>query len=102
MMPNMTSMLEEMIFIKQAWEPPSKEELKQLAKDVAGVGIGLGAGAGAGYAIRKKLLPKALPHLGPKTTTGLITGTGALVGLLGSQLYQQHQKRLDDAKQRNS
>ena len=83
---------------KGAWKPPSKDELKTLGKDVGAWGLGLGVGTGAGYAIRKKLLPKALPHLGPKVTTGLLLGGSALTGLLGAEAYRRHQKRMDDSR----
>lgn len=99
MIPSMKAMANELVLIKQAaWQPPSKEELKTLAKNVGAWGVGLGIGSAGGYALRKKVLPHLTPHLGPKATTALLYGGGALAGLLTSEAFRRHLKRLHDAK----
>lgn len=99
---SMAAMMEEIVLIKQAaWKPPSKEELKTLAKDVGMKGLGVGIGMGGGYAVRKKLLPKLLKHVGPKSATALLYGGGALTGLLMSELYKRHAQRMDESRTSN-
>ena len=82
MMPSMTAFADEMV--KIAWERPTSDELKHLAKSVGVYGAGLGVGGGLGYAARKKLMPKLLKHMGPKQVTALTVGTGAMGGLLSA------------------
>jgi len=96
------SMLNELELIKTAeWEPPSKEEIKALLKDVGIWGTGLGIGTGLGYAVRKKLLPHLLKDVGPKASTALGLGAGALAGLTAGEFWRRHQKRMNAAEQRN-
>lgn len=88
MMPNIDSMVDELVLIKVAeedqrrpWKFPSKAEWGQVGKNLAVYGGGIAAGTGLGYALRHKVLPKLLPHMGPKALTGIGYGGGALMSL---------------------
>ena len=61
MTPRMTSFTDELV--KIAWEAPTSDELKDLARNVAVYGGGLAVGGGLGYAAREKVLPFLLQHI---------------------------------------
>jgi len=87
--------------VKLAAKDLSKDELRQLAKNVGAFGLGAGLGGGAGYAVRRKLLPKMLPHLGPGAQTAVGVGGGVLTGLLSAAALKHHLRSLDESGQRN-
>ena len=102
MTPSITAFVDELYLIKIGERKPlAKEEWKQLAKNVGAMGIGSFIGGGSGYAARKKLLPKLLPYLGPKSRTAVGVGGGALVGLLSAGAIKHHLRTLDDSGKRN-
>jgi hypothetical protein len=80
----------------------SKDELKQLAKNVGAFGVGAGLGGGAGYLVRQKLLPKILPELTPKARTAIGVGGGVLTGLLSAGALKHHMRLLDESGKRNN
>ena len=82
---------------------PSKEEVKQLAKNVGVYGLGMGAGVPLGWATKKYILPKTFPHMGPKATAAAAYGGSALLGILGAGVGKKFWESMEDAKkQRNS
>ena len=82
MMPSIASFTDELV--KIAWEAPTKDELKDLARNVAIYGGGLAVGGGLGYAAREKVLPYLLQHMSPAQAKALTYGSGALAGLAGA------------------
>lgn len=77
---------------------PSKEEFKQLGKNVGVYGLGMGVGAPLGWATKKYILPKTFPHMGPKATAAAAYGGSALLGLLGAGVGKKFWKSMEDAK----
>ena len=89
MTPSIPSMVDEILLIKLAeestgWKFPTGDEWKRLAQVALAHGIAMGIGAGAGYAVREKILKKALPHMSDPLLALLSTGGGAALALASS------------------
>ena len=102
MTPNMKAFSDEYALVKTGKKAPlSKEEWVRLGKNVGAFTAGSAVGGGLGYVARKKLLPKLLPHLGPKQRTALALGGGAATGILSTLALKHHMRTMNDSIKRN-
>ena len=106
MMPNIDSLVDELLLIKLAeedgrkpWRFPSAGQWKQLGKGALVYGAGAGLGTGLGYALKRKVLSKLLPQMGNKALTALSYGSGALLGLGGAASLRQLMKGIEERRE---
>lgn len=85
---------------KQAWDPPTKNEIKKFLKGVAVYSAGAGVGSALGYAARKKVLPKLAPHFGPTESAIIIAALGLGAGLTSSAAFKRITEKSDDERRK--
>ena len=69
------------LMAKQAWDAPTKNELKRFVQKAGVYSLGLGIGTSLGFAANQLVLPKIMKHLGPKERAILAGGIGVAAGL---------------------
>jgi len=73
------------LMAKQAWEPPTKDELKRFGGKAAVYSVGIGIGTALGHAANQLLLPKIMKNLSPKQRSLLAGGLGVAAGLAAAK-----------------
>jgi hypothetical protein len=102
---NLNSMVDELILIKvaeedqrKAWKFPSKAEWLQALKGAAIYGAGMGLGAAGGYALKHKVLTKALPRMNDNALNALSFGSSAVAGLVGTAAFKRYLKLIEEKR----